>query len=76
MSKFNVGDRVRVTSHDVGVPFGEVFTVREVMPDTWRSSSVSREKRVKAERGDCWYRDDRTGHGVWENYLELVQVPR
>lgn len=76
MSKFKVGDCVRVVSHDVAAPFGEVFIIREVMEDSWPASSYSTEElqRRKAWQGERWYRGDRKSHGVWENFLELVTV--
>ena len=78
MSKFKVGDLVRVTNPKVAARFNEVFTVTEVMDDTWRATSYSSERlqQIRAERGDRWYRGDSKGHGVWENYLELVEVTR
>jgi hypothetical protein len=59
MSRFNIGDRVRVTATHIGVARGVEFEVTGVM-----------ESPGGAAGGDRYYKGDPDGYGVWENYLE------
>lgn len=66
MTKFKVGDRVRITNPNVAAKLGEEFVVTQVVKQKWQEYSDLR----------FWYKGDSAGHGVWENYLELVEVAR
>lgn len=60
MSRFSVGDRVRVTASHLMVSKGTEFEVIRVVKSPWPS-----------EQGGLHYCEgDPDGYGVWENYLE------
>lgn len=63
MSRFNVGDRVRVISSTSMVAEGTEFEVTRVVKSPW----------AYREGGVHYCEGDSAGYGVWENFLELVE---